>query len=71
MAKYMFSESANLLCKVSGNKYEVINGGWTGTRDGDNFKIPGQKDKTIIPDWVEVDPTTWTREKQYQWYFRR
>lgn len=71
MAKHMFSESAGLLCRVSGNKYEVINGGWTGTRHLDNFKIPGQKEVRIISDWIEVDPPKWTREKQRQWYFRR
>ena len=71
MAKYMFSESARLLCKTSGKRYEVLNGAWTGTRDGDKFKIPGIPEHKIITDWTEVDPTKWSLDKQHQWYFRR
>lgn len=60
MAKYMFSEECNLLCRDYGNEYYVINGAWT-----------MQMEKVQeIKDWVEVDPTTWTHEKQRQWYFR-
>ena len=74
MAKYMFTNGCNtgLLCRVeSENKYWVINGAWSGTRNGDEFTVDITGTVFTITDWVEVDPTTWTREKQHQCYFRR
>lgn len=38
MDRYMFSESAGLLCRVlSESLYEIVNGEWYGRRDGDTF----------------------------------
>lgn len=68
--RYMYSKSASLWCRVEpdGNLYDVVNGGWTGWRDGDYFIIPGGNDIRsledclhgfhhprlhVITDWVE------------------
>lgn len=73
MAKYVFSESANLLCRVTYKyKYEVINGAWDGTyKDGiltvDNYP----EYKIEINDWVDIDPEAMSREWQEQWYYRQ
>lgn len=73
MAKYMLSKSAGLLCRVTyKNKYEVVNGGWMGTRKDDILTVDFYPDRKItITDWEEVDPSTWSKEKQYRWYYRR
>ena len=72
MAKYMFSKSAKLLCRVTyKNKYEVVNGSWMGTRKGDELTVDAYPDRKLtVTDWIEVDPTKWPRAKQEQWYFR-
>ena len=74
MDRYMFSESAVLLCRVlSESLYEVVNGAWYGRRDGDTFT--GGKDRTgftsKITDWVEVYPRYWSLEWQKDWYYGR
>lgn len=69
MTVYMFSESAGLLCKVkNGNKYEVLNGGWTGTRHGDSFIVYEGRELTIV-DWEEVDPEKMSKDWQREWYY--
>lgn len=72
MAKYMFSKEAGLLCRVTyKNKYEVINGLWKGTRNGDELTVDAYPDRKLkVTDWEEVDPSKWPRDKQEQWYFR-
>lgn len=67
----MFSESAGLLCSVKGNKYYVLNGQWEGIRDEDRFTITATGTVLTITDWLEVDPSQWSLEKQYQWYYKR
>ena len=74
MARYMFSESAGLLCYAVGNKYEVLNGCWEGTRDGDKFTVHNRypADRVVeIKDWVEVYPRYWSPEWQREWYYKR
>ena len=77
MAKYMFSEVAGLLCRVTYKyKYWVVNGASHGTRKGDDFiahtpigdrPYPSGK----ITDWVEVYPRYWSLEWQKAWYYGR
>lgn len=71
--KYMFSEGAGLLCRVTyKNKYSVLNGAWDGKRDGDKFYIEGDKENfLIIKDWKEIDPDSMSLDWQYEWYYRR
>lgn len=71
---YMFSKSAGLLCHVEDDgSYRVLNGAWTGLREGDTFKVmygDSVRKESIIKDWKEVDPDTWSINKQEQWYYR-
>lgn len=74
-AKYIFSESAGLLCRIGNfGRYDVVNGGWTGIRDGDKFTItPKQPEDTplTISDWTEVYPEEMSSEWQHEWYYKR
>ena len=72
--RYMFSESAGLLCRVlSESLYEVVNGAWHGRRDGDTFTVGTDRTghSSKITDWVEVYPRYWSLEWQKDWYYGR
>lgn len=73
MPKYLFSESARLLCELKGKyKLLVINGGWTGMyKDGQLTVDDCPETKIKIDDWVEIDPKSMPRDWQEQWYYKR
>lgn len=59
--RYMFSESANILCVIeeSTGRYYVCNGAWYGIRDGDKFTIEAYPHKVLtITDWRECTEKT-------------
>ena len=53
--KYWFSKSRTLWCREAPDgSYWVINGGWSGIRDGDEFLVAYTGRVLIVKDWIHV-----------------
>lgn len=69
--RYVFSEKAGLLCRVTyKTKYRVINGAWTGTFKDGALKVDDFPETKIkVDDWIDVDPASMPEEWQKAWSF--